>query len=405
MTLAPGGSEFNRTPGVRDGLHFPGEVYLVDSTIRSLQSGVSGSSHSAMDLVDIGMAIAELGVRELIVNVSWRDGPEVIERRAAKRVPARLVATFRARNERWSDWVRSAADAGAHEICLESARDADHLRAAAEVVRSMGLDVSHAFAETFTYRELVEICTAGVELDCRSQSFHDSFFRLGIHPEAMKWFIRRILEDVQDAPPLYVHLSNFYGHATMTGVAAVTAGATAVDVCANGTGHHCGHTSLAEVALVLEHLYGVSTGIRLERLRSVAKLLEERTQVPVPLTQPVVGPYAFMGDGAYWAAEAHLPFEERIHATFPFAPDVVGSEERVVWNDRTLTVDAVGHRLRAAGISVTEAQCAEVITALRDILQERGTYPGWLSDEEFEPAARETVAHSPTLSVPEDVSR
>ena len=389
--MRPGGSEYNREPAVVDALTFPPEVYLVDSTIRSLQSGVSGSTHSLDDLVEIGVAISELGARELIVNISWRDGPEVIERLATRGLDARLVATFRARNERWAEWARQAADVGADEICLESSVDADGLRAAAELVHEVGVDLSHAFAEAYSYAEVVEIVRTGTQLGCHSQSFHDSFFSLGIHPEAMKWFIRRVLEDVPEAPPLFVHLSNFYGQATMTGVAAVTAGATAVDVCANGTGHHCGHTSLSEVALVLEHLYSIRTGIRLDRLRSIAKLLEDRTGVPVPLIQPVVGPFAFMGDGAYWAAEAHVPFEDRVHATFPFAPDVVGSQERVVWNDRTLTTDAVGHRLRGAGLEATEAQRQAVIAKLRETLDRRATYPAWLSDEEFDRLAREVI--------------
>ncbi len=64
----------------------------------------------------------------------------------------------------------------------------------------------------------------------------------------MKVFIRRIRTEVPDHPPLYVHLSNFYGQATVIAVAAITAGVTAVDVCLNQSGHHCGHISLAEVS-------------------------------------------------------------------------------------------------------------------------------------------------------------
>ena len=389
--MIPGGSAFNQEPAILETLEPPSDVFLVDSTIRSLQSGVSGSVHSAADLVEIGMAISELGARELIINTSWRDGPEAVEGLAKQRPSARLVATFRARNPMWKEWARQAADAGADEICLESAADGDSLREAADFVRGLGPEVSHGFAEEYEYDEVVELCRVGVELECRSQNFHDSFFHLGIHPDAIKWFIRRIRADVPGAPPLYVHLSNFYGHATMTGVAAITAGASAVDVCANGTGHHCGHTSLAEVALSLEHLYGIPTGIKLEGLRSLSTLIEAKTSVPVPLIQPVVGPFAFMGDGAYWAAEAHLPFEDRMHATFPFPPEAVGSEERVVWNDRTLTTDAVAHKLDALGLEASEARCIEMIAALREALERRASYPDWLSDDEFSQLARDVA--------------
>ena len=133
---------FNRDEEVIAGLRFPNEVFLVNSTIRSLQSGVSGSTHTASDLVDIGASLANLGVRELIVNVSWRDGPEVIAGLAERKMPTRVVGTFRARHARWSEWARVAADAGADEVCLESASDAEHLVSAARTVKDLGLDVS-----------------------------------------------------------------------------------------------------------------------------------------------------------------------------------------------------------------------------------------------------------------------
>jgi hypothetical protein len=83
--VGSGGSEFNHLPEVRARSEFAADVFVVDSTIRSLQSGVSGSLHSADDLVEIGMSLDRLGVRELIVNVSWRDGPEVIAELARRR--------------------------------------------------------------------------------------------------------------------------------------------------------------------------------------------------------------------------------------------------------------------------------------------------------------------------------
>jgi hypothetical protein len=106
-----------------------------------------------------------------------------------------------------------------------------------------------------------------------------------------------------------------------------------------------------------------------------------------------------MGDGAYWAAEAHLPFDERIHATFPFEPGVVGSEERVIWNDRTITVEAVEHRLRTAGVAITPERSLAIIAELRRELERRDTYPAWLSDDEFLDLAKRTTDEPSTMSV------
>src|SRR5439155_24514050 len=93
-----GGFELNDDPTIRAQFQLAPDIYLVDSTIRSLQSGVSGSQHSAADLVAIGLALDDLGVRELIVNLSWKDGLEIVRGLAEARTRARIVGTFRARH-------------------------------------------------------------------------------------------------------------------------------------------------------------------------------------------------------------------------------------------------------------------------------------------------------------------
>ena len=384
-------SEYNSAPQVLETLDFAEEVYIVDSTIRSLQSGVSGSHHTAQDLVEIGKALDSLGVRELIVNLSWKDGLQVCEGLAQENLNAKLVGTFRARHPLWEKWVSDGIDAGVDEICFESAPDAEYLRRAADLVQGQGKTVSHGFAELYSYQEVVELCRTSVGCGYESQSFHDSFFRFGITPEAIKFLIRSIKADVPACPPMYVHLSNFYGQATMTVIAALTAGASAADVCMNGVGHHCGHTSLAEVVMVLEGLYKINTGIKVEKLREVSLLIRERTGIPMPIVEPVVGDYAFTTDGAYWAAEAELPYEERVHATFPFPPYVVGAKEQVIWSEKTITADSVGEKLTTMGLAHREGDIDRIIARLAEILGAGSNYPSWMPDADFEVLCREVV--------------
>lgn len=386
----PVGSEFNRKPEVTQELAFPNDVFLVDSTIRSLQSTSSGSGHTVDDLVEIGVALDRVGVRELIVNVTWRDGLEAIEGLKSRGVECAIVGTFGAGRANWRTLTSDAVRAGADQICFESAESVDAFRTVVDFSRNLGAEVSHGFAEDHTYDEIVALSQAAAELGCPSLSFHDSYFRFAITPEAMKAFIRSILRDVPDAPPLYVHLSNFFGHATMTAVAGLAAGASAVDVCANATGHHCGHTSLAEVALVLEYMYGVKTGIALDRLRELALLLEERTGVPTPIMRPLVGEYAFSGDGSTWAAGALLPSGKRLHSTFPFDPAAVGSAERIVWSDRTLTDNAIAAKLTSMGLDPERGTLANIRSRVREQIVAR-QYPCWLTDDEFAALLRSLV--------------
>lgn len=387
--------EFNDTPDARSGITFADRPYIVDSTIRSLQSGVSGSAHTARDLVEIGSALDELGVRELIVNLSWRDGVAACEGLAARGLKqAKIVGTFRARHPMAAEWARQGMEAGCDEICFESAQDGEQLARLADPVLSGNKTVSHGFAEDYPYAEVVAIVKAGVALGCRSQSFHDSYFRFALTPEGAKAFYRAVRRDVPDCPPLYVHLSDFYGNATMTAAAALAGGADAADVCMNGIGHHCGHIQLAELVTVLAALYDVDVGIRIDRLTEVSALVRERSGVPLPLHSPVVGENGFMIDGAYWAAEAHIPYGERIHAKFPIPPAAVGNRETVVWAPGTLNAGAVRARMGAMGVAeaaIADEAVERVIRETESTLRQRARYPNWLTDREFEQLCRDAL--------------
>lgn len=381
---AGSGVEYNTAPAVTRTLDFPAEIRIVDSTIRSLQWGVSGSRHTLADLVEIGKALDALGVRELIVNPVWKDGVRICEALAQERLSCKLVAAIKTRAPGWEQTTDASLKAGVAEVCFDSIATPDQLKRAADLVRRAGKSVSHSLSTLYAYPAVIDVCREAARQGYASQSFHDSFFRFAITPEAVKFFIRSVKADVPECPPLYVHFSDFFGHATMTSVAALSAGATGVDVALNGVGHHCGHTSLAQVVLVLEVLYGVRTGIRLERLRDVSRMVADRTGVPMGETEPVVGESAFMLDGPIWAGEAGVPAEEKVYARFPFPPALVGSREVVVWSDRTMTDGSVRTKLSRMGLPPTDGVVREILKRAGGLLARKRRYPRWLSDREFE---------------------
>src|SRR5262245_16123565 len=92
MTHGPIGFEFNGIPEVLGQLAFPDDVFIVDSTIRSLQSTLSGSRHSVETLVRVGTMVSDLGARELIVNATWRDGLDVIRELKHRGISAKVVS-------------------------------------------------------------------------------------------------------------------------------------------------------------------------------------------------------------------------------------------------------------------------------------------------------------------------
>ncbi len=385
-------SGYNELPEVRKVLNIPEKVYLVDSTIRSLQSGVSGGRFTVRDLVEIGKALDGLGVKELIINLSWKNGLEVVRGLAQENLKSKIVGTFWAWDPSWTKWTEEGIKAGVDEICFESAPDGQSLRKAADIVRNNRKTVSHAFGKIYSYQQVVDLCREGVKCECQSQSFHDGFFRFAVTPEAVQYLIKSIKKDVKRCPPLYVHFSNFFGQATMTSAAAIVAGATAVDVCMNGIGHHCGHTSLAEIALVLEVLYGVRTGIRLEKLKEVSRLVQKKSNIPVPFTAPIMGDFSFIIDGAFWATEAHLPYARRLLAKSPFPPDLVGTKDRIIWSDKTATPESLRVKLASMNLRFDEQDVKRVLVELKKVLHEKKEYPNWISDSELRRLCKEILS-------------
>ena len=94
--------------------------------------------------------------------------------------------------------------------------------------------------------------------------------------------VRKAAPDVRIA----IHLHNTFGMGVGLCVSAVQAGADVVELSINGTGCGSGQVDLAHVAAALEILYGVKTGINLEKLTALRRLWEDITRVPVARNHP-----------------------------------------------------------------------------------------------------------------------
>ena len=94
---------------------------------------------------------------------------------------------------------------------------------------------------------------------------------LGIaSPEAAALLVQEVSSWVGPSVPVHWHGHNDFGLATAGAVAAVRAGAQWIQGTINGMGERAGNTNLPEVALALEALYGVHTGLRFDKAVEVA---------------------------------------------------------------------------------------------------------------------------------------
>ena len=132
-------------------------------------------------------------------------------------------------------------------------------------------------------------------------------------PFAVCDLIKRLKSELN--VPLFFHGHNDLGLATGNALGAVYAGADGLDVTMNGLGDRAGNASLEQVVLGL-YLRGFSTGVKLDKLRSLSKMVEEESGVQVSKLAPVVGEYIFCHK-----SPSHLEHPEIFEAFNPMLSD------------------------------------------------------------------------------------
>lgn len=128
-----------------------------------------------------------------------------------------------------------------------------------------------------------------------------------------------------------VHCHNDFGLALANALACVRAGARLFDVCVNGLGDRAGNVDLIELAVVLEALYGVDTGLNLKLSRELSELTVKTSHISIPRSKPLMGANVFCEEAA-----GHVPeqFERPVEGR-SFLPGEVGMELGVLYGSMT----------------------------------------------------------------------
>ncbi|HTT17168.1 MAG TPA: homoaconitate hydratase [Thermoplasmata archaeon] len=261
--------------------------------------------------------------------------------------------------------VRRAKEAGLHVAFVTE----DTVRAPFAFVERLYRDVQDAGADRLVVADTVGVMT----------------------PLTFRWYLDEFRRRVQPKD-LSVHCHNDFGLATANTLTALEAGACAPHVCVNGLGERAGNAALEEVVLALETLYGYRTGVRVERLYELSRLVEELSGVPVAPNKALVGYNAFSHEAGIHAhgVLAHtLTYE-------PLQPETLGRRRALILGKHTGRA-AVVEKLRERGIAAPEERLAALLARLKDgaerqskdettafIAEYRGRFdrPG-ISDEEF----------------------
>jgi isopropylmalate/homocitrate/citramalate synthase len=189
------------------------------------------------------------------------------------------------------------------------------------------------------------------------------------------------------------HCHNTFGLAVANTLASVEGGANEVDVVINGYGDEAGNASLEEVVAALEVLYGIDTGMRMERLNEYSRLAVEKGQIAIQPHKAIVGENAFLRPMYIWAGIDMAKESWMLHE--PLSPHVVGAKSDIVFGPEGSLDDApIEWKLKELKIPYTPQDIARVRQAVETTLLEERTVTvrrKYLSESQFEDLLRKVV--------------
>jgi 2-isopropylmalate synthase len=338
-------------------------VALHDITLRDGEE-CADLVYTVDDKVRIAEALALLGLKrvELFLTVAgWYEAVRAIARR---KLPFDLYVTWDpAKTPRVLDlgvghvmvWYRASDVYQQHVLRRERGELLDEALAAVRTAKQAGAYVNFFMPEStrMVLDQLRDTARAAEEAGADAFTLVDS---LAIcRPAAIGFLVGKLKSFT--SKPVEVHCHNDYGLATACVLAAYEAGADALNCSVNAVGYRAGNAAMDEVALALETLYGVRTGLRLELLPWVSQLVSEITGIPIGYFKGVTGQGATSVE--QWGATARLEAADQRRAAFAFEPELVGRTPRVVvgkWSD----VGAVEKKLADLGLTATADQLVQI---------------------------------------------
>jgi isopropylmalate/homocitrate/citramalate synthase len=174
--------------------------------------------------------------------------------------------------------------------------------------------------------------------------------------------------------PLHWHGHDDFGLATAAAIAAVRAGASWVQGTINGMGERAGNASLGEVALALDALYGIPTGLRLERLRATSELVRARSGYALDPWKPLTGETLFTRESGAVASQFHDP-----PAIEPYSAELVGAERGLRLGKKS-GLDSIRIKLAEIGVERPEDEWPALLAQVKELAGQKRRV---LTDEEW----------------------
>jgi 2-isopropylmalate synthase len=282
---------------LRDGEQSPGFSMTIEEKLRLAHQ----LEELGVDIIEAGFPIASPGDREAVRAVAREiRGCRVaaLARARPEDVAAALEALSPAEQPRVHVFLATSDLHLAHKLRMTREQALEAARAMVRYARQHCPEVEFS-AEDASRSDpdyLAEVMAAAADEGATILNIPDT---VGFAtPEEYAELFRRVRTrlDGREAVTLSAHCHNDLGLAVANSLAAISAGARQVECTINGIGERAGNASLEEIVVALavrQNRYGVSAGVRLDKIYQTSRLLSEITGVAVPPNKAVVGSNAF----------------------------------------------------------------------------------------------------------------
>jgi homocitrate synthase NifV len=348
------------------------KVHFSDSTLRDGEQS-PGVAFSKDEKIHIAELLDELGVAEIDCGIAAMGGSEADSIRAiAKSNPkARLITWNRAVKED----IRASIDCCIESVAISIPASDIHILRKLEKSRSWVLEQLFATVD-FAKSQGLYVCVGAEDSTRADEAFLALFFKtateagadrlrisdtLGImEPFSMYEKVRKLKKSI--SIPLEIHTHNDYGLAVANALAGFKAGAEYISVSVLGLGERAGNASLEEVALAMEHLVGVKTGLRLEVLPRLCHYTSAAANRQIYPGKPVVGAKIFSHESEIHAAgilKDPTNYE-------PYSPCILGLERDIPVGKHTGR-RSLTHKLFSLGITATDIELDQILSKIRNL--------------------------------------
>ena len=170
-----------------------------------------------------------------------------------------------------------------------------------------------------------------------------------------------VVSMLTDLGPTSTHTHDDLGLAVTNALVSVAAGADLVHGTINGIGERAGNVALEEVAIALDHGYGVET-MDLTKIYELSQLVANKTGVPLPANKAVVGQNAFTHESGIHT-DGTLKDDSMYE---PYPPEKVGRQRRLALGKHAGRA-GVKAALAEHDMEVTDEQLSEVVSRVKAI--------------------------------------